>query len=32
MMSVEVEVEVANVEGWIICVNSGYIVRAEGNR
>jgi hypothetical protein len=26
------EVEVANTEGWIISVNSGYIVRVEGNR
>jgi hypothetical protein len=28
----EVEVVAANMEGRIICVNSGHIVRAEGNR
>jgi hypothetical protein len=28
----EAEVEAANTEGQIISVNSGHIVRAEGNR
>jgi hypothetical protein len=35
VMNVEVaasEVEVAETEGWINSVNSGHIVRAEGNK